>query len=204
MDPSKVPSSISSVDDLDQWLAGVGAAKAANDKVLATKGIETKQQLESAQAGEATAKGQQADTENKIKQIQLGYMQAAQGGGTTSADDARHQLFAGHPDAEAAAKAMGQLVLSRTGDPKLAAEAEQKVYTEQVAPYTQSVIQGAGKKAAAVATAEIPAKTQTAVAVERAKVPLEMGMRQQAAGSTEYEKSLATLFWRSRRCQPNP
>lgn len=57
MDPSKVPTSISSIDDLDQWLAGVGAAKAANDKVLATK--ESEQKLAS---GAATMAKTQADT----------------------------------------------------------------------------------------------------------------------------------------------
>ncbi len=195
IDPSQLQQQFSSLDQLDHAEAGLGLLKGVTDAALATK-------KEQAGITETTAKGNQAQADADMKAFELDLMKknvaGGQGQGYESSvagliDKTKYPDAYTHALAAANNAASGADVRVPGAANKAAAEAVKDIYEKEVMPYLPSTVKGKADSAAAIANAEIPSRVSAAVAVEKAKIPLEMSMRQQTAGATEYEKSLASL-----------
>ena len=170
IDPQTAPKSISDLSDLDLWEAKVNAAAVAADKALEIKGEQQKQATAATtqRLQEAEIPGKKAEAKISAAKAQL--MQSALAGGATDTSGVDTIIPPDkYPQQNIAARAAYKLGLA-TGDIAKAQENVMKIYAEQVAPVEKQ-------------KAEIPGEISKAVAIEKAKAPIETARALQVAGT---------------------
>lgn len=171
-----VPTALTDTSQLDDFLAGIGGAKAASDKVLAQQ--KTAAEVKNANAGAAKDTAT-ADLDN----FKLSLMKGLTGPNVASSVDALIDRTK-YPQANADAHAAAQLA-ANSGDPAKVTEAVQEIYDEQVGSVQKAaalipskvaeqkaLIPGEVSKAGAIAQAEIPARVAGAVQTQQALAKL--------------------------------
>ena len=172
IDPSKIPTSFSSLDDLDSWEAAAGLLHGVTTKALAMKGEQQKidtgvatQKKDTADAAKAQA---EADKQNMIN----GFMKAAQNGTTTGVHPIDSILGQVDPQAAASYKPAYDAAMAG-GGPEAA----------------KAILTAAAEHAATLSTATTAKK----LADLKALAPTEIGIAGQKAGVEETARTNAQL-----------